>query len=82
MGVESSTLGTSPLQAGPQPIETLASDPATPQLCGFRPVTETSEIEAKVTVNLSEHSDKTRKVMLSEEKLQQFLKTLQKRSQQ
>ena len=82
MGIESSTLGPSPLQPRPTPIETLTGDRATPQLCGLRPVTETSEIEAKVTVNSTEQSDETRKVMLSEEKMERFLKTLHKRSQE
>ena len=67
MGIEDTTLGPSSLQAGQRPTKNLASDPATPQSCGLRPVTEKSEIETEIKVNLS---DKTHKVMLSEEKLQ------------
>jgi len=38
-------------------IATLAADPATPQLCGLKLVTEASESEAKITVNSTEQSD-------------------------
>ena len=82
MGKENSNLGPSPLQLGPHSIATLAADPVTHQLCGLKPVTEASERGAKRTVNSTEQSEKTRKVMLSEENMDKFLKTLHKRSQE
>ena len=66
----------SSLQAGQRPTKNLASDPATPQSCGLRPVTEKSEIETEIKVNLS---DKTHKVII---RGKAAMKKLQKRTQE